>query len=42
MAPFEGVTERLKAANQTELIRPMNSIRAREKALVLREIVYGE
>ncbi len=42
MAAAEGVTERLKAENQMEWIRRMNTIRARAEELALREIVYGE
>ena len=42
MAPLEGVTERLKAENQTEWLRRMNNLRARAEELVLPKIVYGE
>lgn len=42
MAPLEGVTEALKAADQMEWLRRMNNLRARAEELVLREIVYGE
>ena len=42
MAPLEGVTERLKAADQMEWLRRMNNLRARAEELVLCEIVYGE
>lgn len=42
MAAAEGVTERLKAENQMEWLRRMNSLHARAEELVLREIVYGE
>lgn len=42
MAAIEGVTERLKVANQMEWLRSMNSIRARAEEIVIREVVYGE
>lgn len=42
MASLEGVTERLKAENQMEWLRRMNSIRAHAEELALSEIVYGE
>ena len=42
LAAAEGVTERLKAADQMEWLRRMNSIRARAEELVIREVVYGE
>ena len=42
MAPLEGITERLKAADQMEWIRRMNTIRARAEEIVIREVVYGE
>ena len=42
MAAAEGVTERLKAENQMEWIRRMNSLHARAEELVLREIVFDE
>lgn len=42
MATIEGVTERLKAANQMEWLRRMNTIRARAEEIVIREVVYGE
>ena len=42
MAPLEGVTERLKAADQMEWLRRMNSIHARAEEIVIREVVYGE
>ena len=38
----EGVTERLKAADQMEWLRRMNSIRSRAEEIVIREVVYGE
>ena len=41
MAKQEGVTEALKAANQMEWVRRMNSIRSRAKEIVLTELVYA-
>lgn len=40
MAKQEGVTEALKAADQMEWVRRMNSIRNRAEGVVLRELVY--
>jgi hypothetical protein len=40
MATQEGVTEALKAANQMEWIRQMNSIQNRAEEIVLSELVY--
>ena len=40
MAKLEGVTEALKAADQMEWVRRMNSIRNRAEEIVLSEIVY--
>ena len=40
MAKQEGVTEALKAANQMEWVRHMNSIRNRAEEVVLSELVY--
>lgn len=40
MAKQEGVTKELKAANQMEWVRRMNSIRNREEEIVLAELVY--
>ena len=37
MAKQEGVTEALKAADQIELVRRMNSIRNRAEEIVLHE-----
>ena len=37
----EGVTEALKAVDQMEWIRHMNSIRARAEEIVLSELVYS-
>ncbi len=42
MAAIESVTERLKAADQMEWLRRMNTIRARAEEIVIREVVYGE
>ncbi len=42
MAKQEGVTEALKAANQMEWVRRMNSIRSRAEESVLREQVYSD
>ena len=41
MAKQEGVTEALKAANQMEWVRRMNSIRNRAEEIVLCELVFG-
>jgi hypothetical protein len=40
MARQEGVTEELKAADQMEWVRRMNSIRSRAEETVLSELVY--
>ncbi len=40
MAEQEGVTEILKAADQMEWVRRMNSIRNRAEEIVLHELVY--
>ena len=40
MQEAEGVTEALKAANQLEWVRRMNSIRNRAEEIVYNEIVY--
>ena len=40
MAKREGVTEALKAADQMEWVRRMNSIRSRAEEIVLHELVY--
>ena len=42
MAKWEGVTEALKASDQMEWVRRMNSIRSRAEEIVLRELVYTE
>ena len=42
MAELEGVTEALKAAEQMERVRRMNSIRSRAEEIVLHELVYAE
>ena len=41
MAEREGVTEQLKAADQMEWVRRMNSIRSRAEEIVLYELVYA-
>ena len=38
----EGVTEALKADNQMEWVRRMNSIHSRAEEIVLHELVYAE
>ena len=40
MAAAEGVTETLKASDQMEWVRRMNSIRSRAEEIVLTELVY--
>ena len=40
MQEAEGVTEALKAENQLEWVRRMNSIRSRAEEIVLTELVY--
>ena len=41
MARQEGVTEALKAADQIERVRRMNSIHSRAEEIVLTELVYA-
>ena len=41
MAKQEGVTEALKAADQMEWTRSMNSIHSRAEEIVLNELVYA-
>ena len=41
MARQEDVTEALKAADQMEWVRRMNSIRNRAEEIVLTELVYN-
>ena len=41
MAMQEGVTEELKAADQMEWVRRMNSIHNRAEEIALRELVYS-
>ena len=41
MAKQEGVTEALKATNQMEWVRHMNSIRNRAEEIILTELVYA-
>ena len=40
MAKLEGLTEALKATDQMEWVRRMNSIRSRAEEIVLHELVY--
>ena len=40
LAEHEGVTEALKAENQMEWVRRMNSIRSRAEEIVLSELIY--
>ncbi len=40
MAEAEGVTEKLKAENQMESVRRMNSIQNRAEEAVLQELIY--
>ena len=42
MTKQEGVTEALKATDQMEWVRRMNSIRNRTEEIVLHELVYAE
>ena len=42
MAEREGVTEALKAANQMEWVRRMNSIKSRVEEILYHDYVYGE
>ena len=42
MAKSEGVTEALKAADQMEWVRCMNSIRNRSEEIVVHELIYTE
>ena len=42
MAKREGVTEALKATDQMEWVRRMNSIRSRAEEIMLHELVYTE
>ncbi len=42
MAKQEGVTEALKAADQMEWVRRMNSIRSRAEEIVLQEMIYSD
>ena len=39
-AEIEGVTEKLKAVDQMEWIRRMNSIRSRAREFVLKELIH--
>lgn len=40
MSEKEGITERLKASNQMEWVRRMNSVRSRAEEIVYTELVY--
>ena len=40
MKQAEGITEQLKAADQMEWVRRMNSIQNRAEEIVLRELIY--
>ena len=40
MAKSEGITEQLKAADQMEWVRRINSVRSRAEEIVLQEVVY--
>ena len=42
MTKDAGVDEELKAANQMEWVRSMNSIRAQAEEIILRELIYEE
>ena len=42
MAEREGVTEAIKAADQMEWVRRMNSIRSRAEEIVNSELIYPE
>ena len=42
MARAEGITERLKAEDQMEWVRHMNSIRNRAEEMILQELIYSE
>ena len=41
MAEIEGITEQLKAEDQMEWVRCMNSIRNRAEDIILQEVVYA-
>lgn len=41
MAKNEGVTEALKAADQMEWVRRINSVKSRAEEFILRDYVYG-
>ena len=42
MTASEGVTEKLKTADQMAWVGAMNSIRNRAEEIILREMIYGE
>ena len=41
LADSEGITEKLKSANEIDWIRSMNSIRNRAEEIVLSEVIYN-
>ncbi len=41
LAAAEGVTESLKAADQMEWLRRMNSLRARAEEVIIRDLIYN-
>lgn len=41
MKQAEGVTEQLKATNQMEWVRRMNSIRSRAEGIVINSLIYA-
>ena len=41
MAEAEGITEKLKAENQMEWVRRMNSIHNRSEEIILTELIYN-
>ena len=41
LAADEGVTESLKAADQMEWLRHMNSLRARAEEVIIRDLIYN-
>ena len=41
LAAAEGVTESLKAADQMEWLRHMNSLRARAEEVIIRDLIYN-
>ena len=41
LSAAEGVTESLKAADQMEWLRRMNSLRARAEEVIIRDLIYN-